>query len=79
MECSELAERLTDLLEGELGEAEEAAAVEHLATCSACETVMAQTREVMDLARDHGRVALSDDDRARLWSEVLDEANSASE
>lgn len=71
MECAELAERLTDFLEGALEEIEQNAAIEHLATCPACESVLAQTREVLALTREHGRVSLSDDDRARLWSRVV--------
>lgn len=73
MTCDELAERLTDFLEGDLGAAEEAAAIEHLATCEACETVLAGTRDVMDLAATHGRVTLSSDDRDRLWDRVVGE------
>lgn len=68
-----MAERLTDLLEGELEESEERAAVEHLATCNACETVLSGTRDVVAVARDHGKVPLSDDDRARLWTRFSSE------
>lgn len=74
MECAELAERLTDFLEGALEEPEENAALEHLATCPACETVLAETREVVALTREHGRVSLSEDDRTRLWGRVVGES-----
>lgn len=74
MECAELAERLTDLMEGELEAEEEAAALDHLATCSSCETVLAETQDVIGLARDHGRAKLSEDGRAELWTRVLGEA-----
>lgn len=77
MECAALAERLTDLLEGELSEEEEAAAVEHLATCVACEAVLAGTREVVALAQEHGRVSLSEPERDALWRRVVGEAGSA--
>lgn len=73
MRCDELAERLTDFLEGDLGAADETAAIEHLATCEACETVLAGTRDVMDVAANHGRVTLSSDDRERLWGRVVGE------
>ena len=76
MNCEQLAERLTDLLEGDLDNDEEAAAVEHLATCAACELVLAETREVIGLARDHGRVSLSSDDQDRLWSRLIGEVGS---
>lgn len=71
MKCEELAERLTDFLEGELEESEQAAALEHLSSCGSCEAVLAGTRDVMQLAQDHGRVELSDDDRSRMLSTLL--------
>lgn len=77
MECAALADRLTDLLEGELTDEEEAAAVEHLATCAACETVLAETREVVSLAQQHGRVSLDEPEREALWRRVVGEAGSA--
>lgn len=70
MDCEQLAERLTDFLQGDLEEAEEQAAIEHLATCHACETVLSRTRDVMEAARDHGRLPLSDGDQARLWERI---------
>lgn len=73
MECEDLAERLTDFLEGDLEEPEEAAAIEHLATCSACEVVLADTRSAVELARDHGRAPLSSPDRDRMWDRISDE------
>lgn len=76
MECADLAERLTDFMEGELEEEVEAAALDHLATCSACETVLAETRDVVGLARIHGKVTLSEDSRAQLWSRVVGETDS---
>lgn len=72
MQCDDLAERLTDLLEGELGESEEAAALEHLASCPRCETVLAETRGVVELTATHGRLSLSDADRGRMLSSVVD-------
>ncbi len=78
MECAALAERLTDLLEGELAEEEEAEAVEHLASCAACEAVLAGTREVVSLAQEHGRLALGESERDLLWSRVVGEAGSPS-
>ena len=71
MNCSELADRLTDLLEGDLNEDDEAAALEHLATCSACETVLAGTQQVVALVKDHGQIALSSTQQEALWNRVL--------
>lgn len=76
MQCADMADRLTDLLEGELSEVEEAAAVEHLATCPACEAVLAGTRDVVALAQEHGKVPLSDDERDALWRRVVGKAGS---
>ncbi len=73
MNCETLAAHLTDFLEGDLAEAEEMAALDHLSTCTACEVVLAETRSVVDLAHDHGRVPLSDDDRSRMLNGVLRE------
>jgi len=71
MRCTEVAERLTDLMEGDLPEPEEAEALEHLASCPSCEAVLADTREVVELARDHGRVSLTDADRSAMLSSLL--------
>ena len=71
MECTEMAERLTDLLEGDLEPEVEVAALDHLATCSSCETVLSETQDVMGLARSHGRTMMSDDMRSKLWSRVV--------
>ncbi len=79
MKCGDLAEKLTDLMEGDLEEAEEAAALEHLATCQACETVLAETRDVTELARDHGRVLLSEGDQDRLLSRLLQHVDDSAE
>ena len=71
MNCSTLAERLTDFLEGELTPDEEAAAIEHLSTCTSCEGVLADTRRVVQLAQRHGRAELTADDRERLLASLL--------
>ncbi len=72
MKCEEVAERLTDLMEGDLSESEEAAALEHLATCASCEVVLAETRSVAELAQQHGRTDLSDEDKDRMLSSVVE-------
>lgn len=71
MNCETLAANLTDFLEGDLAAEEEMAALEHLSTCNACEVVLAETRNVVDLAHDHGRVALTDEDRSRMLDGVI--------
>lgn len=72
MTCDELADGLTDFLEGELSEAETDAALAHLASCSRCEVVLADTRAVIEAGRSHGRVTLTDDHRSDLLASVLD-------
>jgi anti-sigma factor RsiW len=70
MQCEDLAARLTDFFEGDLTEADEAAALDHLATCENCERVLAETRAAVQLARDHGRPTIDDDDRRRLFADI---------
>ena len=71
MNCEDLAAKLTEFMEGELSAEDEVAALEHVASCTSCETVLSQTRDVVELAKDHGRAVLNDDDRDRLLSAVL--------
>jgi anti-sigma factor RsiW len=71
MQCADLEARLTEFLEGELDAATEAAALEHLATCSRCDTVLAQTRTVIDLAGRHGRTELDPVDQDRLLDRIV--------
>ena len=74
MDCSQMAARLTDLMEGDLEAEAEAAALEHLATCSACETVLSETQDVVSLARNHGREPLSEESRSEIWNRVIGDA-----
>lgn len=73
MRCEDLEARLTDLLEGDLEPDVEAEAVEHLATCERCERVLAETREVVQLAQKHGRPELSEVDRSRMFGAIAAE------
>ena len=70
MECEVLAEMLTDLLEGDVEEDQEAAALAHLASCEQCERVLAETRDVISLAHEFGRAELDAEDRARMFREL---------
>jgi anti-sigma factor RsiW len=74
MNCVELAANLTDFLDGVLDIEAEAAALEHLATCESCESVLAQTRAVISLAGRHGRVDLAPEERALLLDRILTDA-----
>lgn len=76
MECADLAERLTDLLEGMLDADDEAAAIEHLATCDRCELVLVQTRAVMAAAAEYGRAVLDPDERTSLMARIRGEVGS---
>ncbi len=77
MRCEDLAERLTEFLEGELGPELEEEAIEHLATCSHCEVVLAETREVARLAHDHGRAVVGTADRRRMFDEIASRLKSS--
>ena len=71
MDCAELEANLTDFLDGVLDTEAETAALEHLATCEHCESVLDQTRSVISLANHHGRVALTSDERDDLLHRIL--------
>jgi len=71
MECAELEANLTDFLDGLLDPESEAAALEHLATCERCESVLAETRAVITLANRYGRVELDRGERTNLLRRIL--------
>lgn len=73
MNCDELAERLTELMDGEMNDTDEAAALEHLGTCVSCERVLAETRETVRIVHDHGRVDLDEADRQRMMDSIRTE------
>ena len=71
MDCLTLFEHLTDFLDGALPPEQEREALEHLATCARCETVLAQTRAVSDLVSEHGKLPLGEASRQRLLGSIL--------
>lgn len=75
MNCDDLAERITDMLEGNLEADEETAAIEHLASCKHCELVLAETRSVIALSHEHGQANVSDSDRQRLFGQITAQAS----
>lgn len=75
MDCVDMAERLTDLIEGDLLPDEEEAALEHLATCENCEIVLAQTQSAIRTVADHGHVPIEDVDRQRMLDGILASVN----
>ncbi len=77
MRCEDLAEKLTEFLEGELEPELEEEAIEHLATCNHCEVVLAETREVTRLAHDHGRAVVGAVDRERMFDEIASRLRSS--
>ncbi|MEZ5166673.1 MAG: hypothetical protein R2695_09325 [Acidimicrobiales bacterium] len=70
MTCDELAAQLTTFLEGGLPADVEAEALDHLATCTACELVLAGTRDAIDAAGRYGQVRLEPDARAALLDRI---------
>ena len=70
MRCEDVAEQLTELMEGSLPADVEASALEHLASCDSCERVLAETELVVRLTHDHGRLEVDDDDRHRLFGAI---------
>ncbi len=75
MECHELEANLTEFLEGELSPQEEQAAVEHLATCQHCETILDETRAVVATTAEHGGEKLGTEARERLFQSILNSSN----
>ena len=72
MDCSELAANLADFIDGSLSPEDEAAAIEHLATCTECEAVLAGTRQRRaSSASRHAKVDLTSVERADLLSKIL--------
>lgn len=70
MQCEDLADRLSELIDGELDEVTEAAAIEHLASCEACVQVLGETRSAIELVRANGRPELTTDMRVQLWRRI---------
>jgi anti-sigma factor RsiW len=72
IQCDQVFELITDLLDGTVEPEVEAEALEHLATCTRCETTLAETRALVDLAPDARPVRLAPDQRAAIRSRLLD-------
>lgn len=71
MRCEDLEARLTEFLEGELDAATEAAALDHVAGCPRCDTVLRETRVVIDLAGRHGRDDWGPEDADRVLGRIV--------
>ena len=69
--CDQLDALLSEFLDGALTPEQEQAAAAHLATCDQCRIVLNDLREVGTLYREHGRLRLPDEARARIL-ETLD-------
>ena len=78
MTCDEVFAILTDLLDGALDPEVESEALEHLATCERCETTLAQTRTVVELAADERPVGLDPVARRRILGRVLGDVDPGS-
>lgn len=64
--CDQLESLLPEFFDGSLTAGQEAAAANHLATCTDCRTVVSELEGVSSLSRAHGRLRLPDDARARI-------------
>lgn len=62
---------ITELLEGELDSSTERQALEHLATCSRCAQVLASTRQVVMLTKQHGAAPWPVSCRDRVLGSLL--------
>jgi hypothetical protein len=66
MNCAELVARLSDYLDGRLGEAGSASFEAHLADCGDCDIVLDSTRSTLLLFRVAGSATLGPERRAAL-------------
>ena len=66
MTCDQLDSLLPEFFDGSLTAEQEAAAAEHLATCTDCSTVVSELDAVSTLSRAHGRLVLPKDSRNRI-------------
>ena len=73
MRCEDVFDNLTDLLDGALDPDVEVAALEHLATCERCETTLAETRTLVELAADERPTGLDPSARATLLDRIVGE------
>lgn len=73
MECEDVFANLTDLLDGQLDPEIEVLALEHLASCASCETVLAETRTIVELAADVRPVGLAGPERGSLLDRIVEE------
>ena len=67
MRCEDRSVRITELMERELDVDDEAAALQHLASCDRFEALLAETRDVVQLASKHGRITLDQPTRDRIF------------
>ena len=66
MACDQLDTLLPEFFDGTLTAEQEAAAADHLATCTDCRTVVSELEGVGSLYRTHGRLKLPNDARDRI-------------
>ena len=66
MACDQLETLLPEFFDGTLTAEQEAAAADHLATCTDCRTVVSELEGVGSLYRTHGRLKLPNDARERI-------------
>jgi len=64
--CDQLEMLLPEFFDGALTAEQEAAAADHLATCTDCRTVVSELEGVSSLSRTHGRLVLPEASRNRI-------------
>jgi predicted anti-sigma-YlaC factor YlaD len=64
--CEQLDSLLPEFFDGSLTAEQEAAAADHLATCTDCRTVVSELEGVSSLSRTHGRLMLPEASRDRI-------------
>lgn len=64
--CDQLEMLLPEFFDGALTTEQEAAAADHLATCTDCRTVVSELEGVSSLSLTHGRLVLPEASRNRI-------------
>ena len=71
--CESLETLLPEMIDGRLSKEQEMGAATHLATCENCRLIVDETNQVRIAAREHGRLEMPDEVRARIRGSLDEE------
>ncbi len=73
--CEDLEALLPEMMDGSVGADTQEAAAAHLATCDSCRLVVDETNQLRMAAREHAKLKMPDDVRARIRDQLQHEGN----